>query len=115
MRKFLLTFIAAFYFMVPNVTFAQQPAPHVAPRHQVHLRATASSHVINFSWTAFTSNITGIGVDIFCGPTSGGETNTPVNPTPLATTAGAFQQTGVAGGQTLYCEANSVVGSGTSQ
>ena len=69
------------------------------------LRVTATAHSIVFSWTAFTSSITGLTVAVSCGATAGSENaSTPVI-SGLAPSAATGTWTAPTAGATYYCEA----------
>ena len=81
---------------------AMQAAPQNAP-----LKATATAHNIVFTWTAFTSSISGLGVNIRCGNATGAETATPVNASPVSPNSGTFTWTAVTAGAQYFCVAES--------
>lgn len=70
------------------------------------MKATATAHNIVFTWTAFTSSISGLTVQINCGATAGGESSTPIA-TAISPNAGTYTWTGVTAGATYFCTAAS--------
>ncbi len=74
----------------------------VTPNPPTDLIATAlATNEIGLTWTAPTSNITGY--DVYRGTTSGGESSTPLNSTPLSATATSYDDlTAAAGTQYFY-------------
>ena len=72
----------------------------------------ASATQVNLSWTASDSTVTGY--NIYRSSTSGAETTTPLNSSPLASTATSYQDTSVLAGNTYYYTVKAVNGTATS-
>ncbi|HEX4145358.1 MAG TPA: fibronectin type III domain-containing protein [Pirellulales bacterium] len=78
-----------------------------------NLTATdASATQVNLSWTASDSTVTGY--DVYRSTTSGAETTTPINSSPLSPTATSYQDTSVLAGNTYYYTVKAVNGTATS-
>jgi hypothetical protein len=85
--------------------------PTAAP---TSLAATApSSTEVDLTWTA-PAGTTVTGYNVYRGTTSGGESLTPVNSTPLAASATSFHDTTVSGGNTYFYVVKAISGSGVS-
>ncbi len=85
------------------------PAP-VSPA--TNLNAVAATNQVNLSWTAAVGTVTGY--NVFRGSASGGESGTPLNPTPLAAGATSYQDTGAAPGGTYYYVVQALNGAASS-
>ena len=51
----------------------------VPPQNDAALKATATAHGINYTWTASVSTYSGLGYNLYIATTSGGEGATPAN------------------------------------
>jgi hypothetical protein len=72
----------------------------------------ASTTQVNLSWTASDSTVTGY--NVYRSTTSGGESTTPLNSSPLSPTATSYQDTSVLAGNTYYYTVKGVNGPATS-
>ena len=78
-----------------------------------NLTATdASATQVNLSWTASSSTVTGY--NVYRSSTSGSESTTPINSSPLSSTATSYQDTTVVAGNTYYYTVKAVNGPATS-
>jgi len=88
--------------------------PAGAPSAPTGLTATPGNGQVVLSWTAPSSDGGGVieGYDIYEGTSSGGESTTPINPTPITSTA--YTVTGLTDGTTYYFTVVAIGETGTS-
>ncbi len=86
-------------------------AASVAPPTNLQATSTVANQV-NLAWTAPSGSVTGY--NVFRGTTSGGESSTPLNPSPLSATATGYQDNSALAGQTYDYVVQAINGSATS-
>ena len=104
------TLILSLAILAPCLSFSKpRPAPKPAPQEAKSTQGpmvvgvTTSAHNIVFTWTAFTSTIPNLTVEISCGPTAGSESSTTPIISGLSPNSGTGTWTGPTAGTKYYC------------
>ena len=101
------------------IAMVQAPVPPGAPTGPLSaptgLSATGTNTQVSLTWTAPSSGGNAItGYDVYEGTTSGAESSTPVNTSPLGATTTTYTVTGLTNGTTYYFTVKAINTAGSS-
>ncbi|MHB1510918.1 MAG: fibronectin type III domain-containing protein [Acidimicrobiales bacterium] len=101
---------------VTAVTFASPPLPAGVPGAPAGLKAIPGNTQVSLSWTAplYDGGSAITGYDVYEGTASGGESTTPLNPSPLSASATSYTVSGLTDGITYFFTVKAINSVGTS-